>query len=351
MISCWWILQFKMRQSGSCVRSVLSMLVFITVVYSAAMRGQNEDFVNFLNAFNRASPGPAVVPVSDPSNPAGVPDSVAVCSTSTPGHNTAELDSVEHAADEKSKENSNSADRTEDYDHRSSNKKNKVTETLGLDNDSTESKSTERTHMDKYVETEIKKQPVKTQGLSAENRSSQELYEPWDSVKDQERKRRMDTERGGEEHRETPTTQTDAIDQMNSYLADQTQVKERKIKDKIKQMRENSDSPPLSDSQNIIDQSQECMEVSSWVMRYPYGENTSVGGEGIDPQSEEGITNDEHQPRKLCSATKRLSKQRPQREQLDTDSEERVNSELLDRDRDNSSERMLVQAIYNEDCV
>ncbi|KAI5618218.1 casein kinase II alpha 1 subunit isoform X1 [Silurus asotus] len=208
-----------------------------------------------------------------------------------------------------------------------------------------ESKSTERTHMDKYVETEIKKQPVKTQGLSTENRSSQELYEPWDSVKDQERKRRMDTEKGAEARRETPTTQTDAINKINSYLADQTQVKERKITDKIKQMRENSDFPLLSDSQNIIDQSQECMEVSSLVMRYPYGENTSVGGEGIDPQSEEGITNDEHQPRKLCSATKRLRKQRPQREQLDTDSEERVNSEFLDTDRDNSSERMLVQAM------
>ncbi|XP_034162942.1 uncharacterized protein zgc:194210 isoform X6 [Pangasianodon hypophthalmus] len=291
MMTSLWTLLFTMRLSGSCVRLVLSMLVFITVVYSAAMRGQNEDFLNFLNeAFNRDSPEPAVVTVSDPSNAVGAPDPIAVCSTSTPMDNPAELfsvtpetDSVEYpdTADEKSKENSKSADRTE-------------------------------------------------------NRSSQEMYGPWDFMTDQERKKRMDTERGREEHRVTQITETEAT-KMDSYLPGQPQAKERNRKDKTEMMRENSDSVPLSDSQNIIDQSQECLEVSSWMMRYPDGENTSVGA-GVDPQSEEGITNYERQLRKLCAARKRLRTPRTEREQLDTDSAERVNSELLDRD--NSSERI-----------
>ncbi|XP_034162936.1 uncharacterized protein zgc:194210 isoform X5 [Pangasianodon hypophthalmus] len=318
MMTSLWTLLFTMRLSGSCVRLVLSMLVFITVVYSAAMRGQNEDFLNFLNeAFNRDSPEPAVVTVSDPSNAVGAPDPIAVCSTSTPMDNPAELfsvtpetDSVEYpdTADEKSKENSKSADRTD-------------------------SKSAERTDMDKYVNTENKKQPSNP---TEENRSSQEMYGPWDFMTDQERKKRMDTERGREEHRVTQITETEAT-KMDSYLPGQPQAKERNRKDKTEMMRENSDSVPLSDSQNIIDQSQECLEVSSWMMRYPDGENTSVGA-GVDPQSEEGITNYERQLRKLCAARKRLRTPRTEREQLDTDSAERVNSELLDRD--NSSERI-----------
>ncbi|XP_034162926.1 uncharacterized protein zgc:194210 isoform X2 [Pangasianodon hypophthalmus] len=342
MMTSLWTLLFTMRLSGSCVRLVLSMLVFITVVYSAAMRGQNEDFLNFLNAFNRDSPEPAVVTVSDPSNAVGAPDPIAVCSTSTPMDNPAELfsvtpetDSVEYpdTADEKSKENSKSADRTDNYDHQSSKKRNKLPETLGLDNDSDDSKSAERTDMDKYVNTENKKQPSNP---TEENRSSQEMYGPWDFMTDQERKKRMDTERGREEHRVTQITETEAT-KMDSYLPGQPQAKERNRKDKTEMMRENSDSVPLSDSQNIIDQSQECLEVSSWMMRYPDGENTSVGA-GVDPQSEEGITNYERQLRKLCAARKRLRTPRTEREQLDTDSAERVNSELLDRD--NSSERI-----------
>ncbi|KAF5907752.1 uncharacterized protein DAT39_002532, partial [Clarias magur] len=140
--------------SGSCVRPVLLMLLFITFVYSAAMR----------EAFNRNSPEPAVLTVSDPLNAVGFSDPIAVCTTSSPMDNPAESDSVEHPdiVDGKSKEDSNSADQTEDYDHQSSKKRNKlpVTETLGLDNDSAESKSEERTHVDKTVKTE--NQPSKT---------------------------------------------------------------------------------------------------------------------------------------------------------------------------------------------
>lgn len=166
------------------------------------------------------------------------------------------------------------------------------------------------------------------------------MYEPWDSVTDQERKRRMDTERGREEHRVTQFTETEAT-KMDSYLPDQPQAKERNRKDKIEMMRENHDAIPLSDSQNIIDQSQEYVEMSSWMMGYPDGENTSVGSAGVDSQSEEGITNYEHQPRKLCTARKRLRIPKTQSEQQDPDSEERVNSELLDKD--NSGERIPAQ--------
>lgn len=163
------------------------------------------------------------------------------------------------------------------------------------------------------------------------------MYGAWDPETDPERKRRMDTERGREEHRVTQITETEAT-KMDAYLRDQPQTKERNRKDKIEMMRENSDPVPLSDSQN--DQSQECVEVSSWMMGYPDEENTSVGGAHVDPQSEEGITNYERQPRKRCAARKRLRTPRTPREQLDADSVERVNSELLDKD--NSSERIPV---------
>ncbi|XP_053537734.1 uncharacterized protein LOC108267750 isoform X4 [Ictalurus punctatus] len=344
MITSLWILVFKMRLSGSCVRLVLLMLVFITVVSSAVMKGQNKDFLNFLNeAFDRNSPEPAVVSVSDPSNAVGLPDPIAVCSMSTPMDNPSELfsltpetDSLEYpdTADEKSQENSKSDDRTEDYDQRSSKKRNKLPETSGLDHDSADSKSAERTYMDKYVK--IEKQPSKTQVPLTENRSSQEMYGPWDSVRDQEWKRRMDLERG---HRVTQITE--AI-KMNSYVPDQSQAKGSNRKEKTK-MRENSDSTPLNDSQNIIDQSQECVDMSSWMMGYPDEENTSVRGAGVDPQSEEGITNYERQPKKLCASRKRLSTPKTQSEQLYTDSAERVNSELLGRD--NSNERIPAQTL------
>ncbi|KAG7335975.1 hypothetical protein KOW79_000668 [Hemibagrus wyckioides] len=277
----------------SCISPVLSMLLFIAFVHSAALKGQNEDFLNFLNeAFNSYSPEPAVVTVSGPSNAVGVPDPIGVCSTSTP------VDNPTDTADEKSKENSKSADQTD-------------------------SKSAERTYMDKHVKTETEKQPSKTR----ENSGSQEMYGPWDSVTDQKRKRRIDTERGREEQRLSQITETEAT---IMDVPDQPQAKERNRNVYLS----SKDSIPLSDSQNIIDQSQECVEVSSWMMGYPDGENTSVGGAGVEPQSKEGVAKYEHQPRKLCDARKRLRTPRAQREQLET---ERVNSELLDRDNSNES--------------
>lgn len=162
-----------------------------------------------------------------------------------------------------------------------------------------------------------------------ENSGSQEMYGPWDSVTDQKRKRRIDTERGREEQILSQITETEAAI-MDSYVPDQPQAKERNRNVYLS----SKDSIPLSDSQNIIDQSQECVEVSSWMMGYPDGENTSVGGAGVEPQSKEGVANYEHQPRKLCDARKRLRTPRAQREQLET---ERVNSELLDRDNSNES--------------
>lgn len=184
--------------------------------------------------------------------------------------------------------------------------------------------------------------PYITASLHVENRSSQEMYGSWDPVTDQGRKKRVDTESGKEGHKVTHITEPEAT-KIDGYLPDQPQAKERNRKDKTILMRENRDSRPLSDSQYIVDQSQECVEISSWMMGYPDGENTSVGGADVDPQSEEGITNYEHQPRRLCAVRKRLRTPRTQREQLDTDSVERVNSELLDTD--NSSERIPAQTL------
>lgn len=162
-----------------------------------------------------------------------------------------------------------------------------------------------------------------------ENSGSQGMNGPWDSVTDQKRKRRIDNERGRVEQILSQITETESAI-MDSYVPDQPQAKERNRNVYLS----SKDSIPLSDSQNIIDQSQECVEVSSWMMGYPDGENTSVGGAGVELQSKEGVANYEHQPRKLCDARKRLRTPRAQREQLDI---ERVNSELLDRDNSNES--------------
>lgn len=166
------------------------------------------------------------------------------------------------------------------------------------------------------------------------NKSSQETSEPWDSVTDQQSKRIMDAESGMEEHGATQVSQNKAT------KTDQTQTRERNRKYKTEMMSEKSDSVPLTDRQHVIDQSQECVDVSSWMMGYPDEKNTSVGGADVDPQSEEGITNYERLPRKLCAAGKRTP--RTQLEQLDTDSVERVNSEL---DTDNSNERIPAQTL------
>lgn len=162
-----------------------------------------------------------------------------------------------------------------------------------------------------------------------ENKSSQETSEGWDSVIDQQSKRIVDSEKGREEHRVTQ------ISQNKATKMDQTQTKERNRKYKT----EKSDSIPLSDRQHIIDH-QECGDVSSWMMRNPDEKNTSVGGADVDPQSEEGFTNYERLPRKLCAVGKRTPS--TQLEQLDTDSVERVNSEL---DTVNSSERNPAQSL------
>ena len=55
----------------------------------------------------------------------------------------------------------------------------------------------------------------------------------------------------------------------------------------------------------------------------------------VDPQSKAGITTYESELRRLCAGRKRLRAPSIPREQLDTDSVERVNSELLDRDNSN----------------
>lgn len=170
------------------------------------------------------------------------------------------------------------------------------------------------------------------------------MYGPWESVADREteRNRRTDRETGKKQHRVTKITGTEAT-KMDSYFPDQPQAKERTRKHKKETMMENIDSIPLSDSQYIIDQSQECVEMSSWMMGYPDGENASEGGADVDPQSEEGITNDDPKPRRLCATRKRLRSARTQRERPDTDSVEKVNSELLDPD--NSGERIPAQTL------
>lgn len=165
------------------------------------------------------------------------------------------------------------------------------------------------------------------------------MYGLWDSVTDLERNRRTDRERGKKEHRVTKITETEAT-KMDSYFPDQPQAKERTRKDKKEMMMENIDSIPLSDSQYIIDQSQECVEMSSWMMGYPDGENASEGGADVDPQSEERITKYEPKPRRLCATR---GARGTQREQLDTDGVEKVNSELLDPD--NSGERIPAQTL------
>ncbi|TSK34776.1 hypothetical protein Baya_4384 [Bagarius yarrelli] len=158
---------------------------------------------------------------------------------------------------------------------------------------------------------------------------------PRDSVADQKRNRRKDTERGREEQSVTKNTETEAT-KVNIYVPNQLRAKERNRKVKAVVTRKNSDFIKLSDRQNIIDQSQECVEVPNWMLGYPDMENTSLDDAGVDLQSEERGT----KPRKLCGARKRLRTPRPQRE-LDIDSAEKRDSDL--QDRDYSSENIPVQ--------
>lgn len=138
----------------------------------------------------------------------------------------------------------------------------------------------------------------------------------------------MDTERGREEQLSQKLSEAEA-NFVDIYVPEKLQAKERSRKVYLSK-------ESLSDSQNIIDQSQECVEVSSWIMGYPEGENTSVGGAGVQPQSKERVPNYDGQG-KLCAGRKRLRTPRAQREHLDTDSAERVNSELLDQENSNES--------------
>ncbi|KAL7887488.1 hypothetical protein AOLI_G00052090 [Acnodon oligacanthus] len=354
MSICLPISLFKMRLSACCL-PVLSFSVLITVVYSASLKDQNEEFLRFLtDAFNMNDPpeSPARDIIPDTSNSFNPPDPTAVCTTPGPVDDSAEIPSVTQepgsltfsvTADEKSKENSNSADRTDDSDYRGSKKKNRLPETLkqSLDNNSADSDSTEMAYTDTHVTAAIEEQPRKTQGPAIEDRSSEEMDGDLDFETYRERKRMTVAAKRSEEHGLTGITETRATD---SHSSDQSHTKDRKRENKtdmpvnrnsakvaVKQVRDS----PLSDSPGSIDQDLDCIDLSSRSMESLNREDTSIGGPNTDPQNKAGITNYENELRRMCAGRKRLGAPSIPKEQLDTDSVERVNSELLDRDNSN----------------
>ncbi|KAL6488523.1 hypothetical protein MHYP_G00022640 [Metynnis hypsauchen] len=341
MTTCLPISLFKMRLSACCL-PVLSFSVLITVVYSASLKDQNEEFLRFLtaDAFNMNAPSESQAPdiIPDTSNSFSPPDPTAVCTTPGP------VDDSVDTADEKSKENSNSADRTDDSDYRRSKKRNRLPETLkqSLDNNSADSDSTEMTYTDTHVTTAIEEQPRKTQGPVIEDKSSEEMDGRLDFETYQDRKRMTITAKRSEEHGLTGITETRATD---SHSPDQSHTKERKRENKtelpvnrnsakvaVKQVR---DSTPLRGSPGSIDQDLDSMDLSSKSMESLNREDTSIGGLDTDPQSKTGITNYESELGRMSAGRKRLGAPSIPKEQLDTDSVERVNSELLDRDNSN----------------
>ncbi|XP_007249895.4 uncharacterized protein zgc:194210 [Astyanax mexicanus] len=321
----------------------LPVLLFITAVYSASMRGHNEEFLSFLNdAFNMItppeSPAPEIISVSDTPNFVHLPDPdpTAVCTTPAPVYSSADIleasinleqESLTFSdtADEKSKENSNSADRT-DSDDRSSKKRNRLPENLGWspDYNSADSNSADMTN------TDTDERPSKTQGPVTVHQNSEEMGGRLNFEKHRGKKRMMDRVKLSE----NGIAGTKVPEATYNYPPQQSLTNERKRNSKS----ELKVDIPLSDTEGSTDPQLDCVEVSSKAMGNLNGENTRTAGPGTDPQNKDGITNYKSQLKRMCAARKRLRTLSIPREPLDPDSAERVNSELLDRD--NSNERM-----------
>ncbi|XP_052002860.1 uncharacterized protein zgc:194210 isoform X2 [Xyrauchen texanus] len=90
----------------------------------------------------------------------------------------------------------------------------------------------------------------------------------------------------------------------------------------------------LDESREIIDQNPRCIETS---VEHPVEENNSLEVRNVDQEIQKNTMSYQNQLRKICPSRRARVSNNP-KGQLDFDSPERVNSELLDRD--NSVERL-----------
>lgn len=90
----------------------------------------------------------------------------------------------------------------------------------------------------------------------------------------------------------------------------------------------------LDDSRELADRIPGCTETS---VEHPMEENNSLDAPNVDQKIQKDTMSYQNQLRKICPTKRKRASNNP-RAQLDLESPERVNSELLDRD--NSRERL-----------
>ncbi|KAK7157881.1 hypothetical protein R3I93_009162 [Phoxinus phoxinus] len=375
------------------INSSLTLLVFINAVYSAALREGSEDLLHFLNdAFEMNLPPDHTEPtrlsemdlaterILDPVHPT---DPTADFSITTPEPNLVEPADV---AEEKSIESSNSdsrlAERASAEDSRERDNWRLHLRTAIADThetlqehygNSAESMSMDRTDMDtgltkssnKHIHKATVMEDISSQEMdrpeeNGRNRPAtdrqkldfmKEIHDiiqifasrmnfknqagnPHDADKHQQEsyKRAMDFDSPEfvDITPDTPDLDADSEERGGGHHGRyQRQISGIKAK-----LNYTANRATLDDSRESTDVIPGCTDTS---VEHPMEENSRLDAPNVDQEIQKDTMNYQNQLRKICP-TKSVRASNNPRAQLDLDSPERVNSEVLDRD--NSSERL-----------
>ncbi|XP_051574563.1 uncharacterized protein zgc:194210 isoform X2 [Myxocyprinus asiaticus] len=340
----------------------LTLLVFINAVYSAAMREGGQDLLHFLNdAFEITQPPDYLEPtklsdtekILEPAGPTAeckAPEIIgnfAEVSKTTPKPNSVEITGI---AEERSTESSNSdsrlADRTSAEDSREVERYNRsrlrttLMETSKALREryenSAESMSTDRTDMDTEVTEDSKEAEMDV--------SSQEMDRPEENGRYRNQKMigKYSAEMTGAPDTEKYQQESNkrAVDLDSPEVMDNPDRKDLDADSEEHsaglraKLNYAANHATLNDSREIIDQNPGCIETS---VEHPMEENNSLDVRNVDQEIQKDTMSYQNQLRKICPSRRVRVSNNP-KGQLDFDSPERVNSELLDKD--NSGERL-----------
>ncbi|XP_052002863.1 uncharacterized protein zgc:194210 isoform X4 [Xyrauchen texanus] len=319
----------------------MTLLVFINAVYSAAMREGGLDLLHFLNdAFEITQPPDHLEPTKlsdivysfveieknlEPAGPTAeckAPEIVGnfvEVSKTTPKPNSVEITGI---AQERSSESSNSdsrlADRTSAEDSGEVERYNRSWLRTTL----TETSEALRGHYKNSAEMDRPEENGRYQNQKMIGQYSAEVTGVPDTEKYQQESNKRAVDLDSPEDMDTPDRKDLDVD---------SEERSAGLRAKLNYA---ANHATLDESREIIDQNPRCIETS---VEHPVEENNSLEVRNVDQEIQKNTMSYQNQLRKICPSRRARVSNNP-KGQLDFDSPERVNSELLDRD--NSVERL-----------
>ncbi|XP_051574566.1 uncharacterized protein zgc:194210 isoform X5 [Myxocyprinus asiaticus] len=326
----------------------LTLLVFINAVYSAAMREGGQDLLHFLNdAFEITQPPDYLEPtklsdivssfvdtekILEPAGPTAeckAPEIIgnfAEVSKTTPKPNSVEITGI---AEERSTESSNSdsrlADRTSAEDSREVERYNRSRLRTTL----METSKALRERYENSAEMDVSSQEMDRPEENGRYRNqkmigkySAEMTGAPDTEKYQQESNKRAVDLDSPEVMDNPDRKDLDADSEEHSAG---------LRAKLNYA---ANHATLNDSREIIDQNPGCIETS---VEHPMEENNSLDVRNVDQEIQKDTMSYQNQLRKICPSRRVRVSNNP-KGQLDFDSPERVNSELLDKD--NSGERL-----------